>query len=118
MRSGIEVDTEIARKLFRCVVVFDENGHPSILDRSSMENMEIPPYSQDTRTSYEVVNKLKSVGCAFEVKSDVEDGDLVWSVSLRHPQLSKLILRSNSNVLAKAICTVALQFLQLFQIQE
>ena len=118
MDPGKDLDCEIARKVFRYVVMIDTDGTPQIRDRKTRTNQKVPPYSTDTNISHDVVSRLKKVGCTFNIKNDVEDGQIVWTAQIRHPKLAGLMISSKGKTLPHAICLATLQFVKLFDIGE
>lgn len=117
MEPGPDLDSEIARKVFRFVVMIGFDGTPTIRDNKTRQFQSIPPYSTDTNVAHDIVAKLKGVGCVFNIKNDVKDGQAVWTAQIRHPQLAGLALSANGKTLPHAICLATLQFVQLFKIQ-
>lgn len=118
MNAGRDLDAEIARKIFRYVVMIDSaTGEPSIRDNETKKFVAVPPFSTDTTVAHAIVQKYKDAGCTFNISNDIEDGEQVWSVSIRHTKAAGLNLGANGATLPEAICNAVLHFSKLFKIQ-
>ncbi len=118
MNDGINLDTEIARKLFRHVVLMEDDGTVFVLTKDTRERFPLPKYSTDVKTAYEVITKLKSVASSFNIKSNIEDGILKWEVYISHDKVPGISFGAISDELPKAICEASLKFLDVVEIQD
>jgi hypothetical protein len=118
MNPGRNLDAEIARKIFRFVVMIDsETEEPRIRDNELRKFVPVPPYSTDTTTAHTIVQKFRAAGCTFNISNEVEGDEHYWTATIAHPKLAALKIGAKGVTLPHAICSAVLQFNQLFQIQ-
>lgn len=117
MSDSIELNTEIARKVFRHVVLMEED-EIFVLNKDTKEKSLLPPYSTDVKTAHEIISKLKSFGAMFNVKSEVENGELLWIVEIKHSNVPGVVFRMTEAELPLAICKVTLQFLNVVELVD
>lgn len=117
MSDSIELNTEIARKVFRHVVLM-EDDEIFVLNKDTKEKSLLPPYSTDVKTAHEVISKLKQFGAIFNIKSDIDSGELIWTVEIRHSNVPGVKFQVKDSELPMAICRVTLQFLNVVELVD
>lgn len=115
MPAGRELDCDIARKLFRYVVMIDPTaGTACTWSLQQRRLVEVPPYSTDVDSAYLVLTHLRGNGWTCNITSHTETGSVVWEVSCSHPA-SRLIAQAVAPGMAEAISLAALKVAALSQ---
>lgn len=115
MEPGPDLDAEIARKVLNVIVISDtETGQYQLRDTANKKFVDLPPYSTDTGTAYQLVSKFKAAGCTFRIVPPKEDS--LWNVEMTHPKIAGVNFGSKGITLPHAICQAILQFNQLFKL--
>lgn len=82
MQAGPDLDAEVARKVFRHVVMYDEAGRAQVRDLKLGKFVDVPPYSTDTDAAYKILNHFQHLGFRSQVGSTMQDNYLVWSAKI------------------------------------
>jgi hypothetical protein len=110
--AGRDLDVEVARKVFRAVVLFDQ-GSPQMFDQATRKKKAIPPYSTDTDTAYAVVRHYQQQGFRVDINSAMQDGYLLWTVQIVQANNPSVGVQAQGNTLAHAVCLAGVGLSQL-----
>ena len=109
MDPGKELDAEIARKIFRLVVMVDSVTNDIMLrDVKNKKWMAIPPYSKNTDTAYSLIEYFSRKGFFAVVNSSFNNNRTDWVVTF-YSSDQKPIVQSIGKTAAHAICLAALE---------
>jgi hypothetical protein len=115
MEPGTELDAEIARKIFKMVIMVDsETGEFTVRDNQTKKWVPIPKYSQNTDVAYLIINHFSYKGFFAVVNSVFTGVTTEWSVTF-HSNDGKITLQSNGKTVAQAICIAALGLHELIK---
>ena len=113
VKPGRDLDVEVAKKILKLQVWFDQNKndwlcyHPAQRDRTVV----LPTYSTNSDHAYVIVNVLQNQGIHCHVGSVVQDGKVVWrSTFFRKTDKSARTVYGES--MAHAICLAALNLIK------
>jgi hypothetical protein len=113
MNSGRELDCEVARKLFRFVVMIDPAaGTACTWNVHDRRLVSVPPYSTDVDSAYLVLSHMRSLGWTCTIASNTDSGTAEWTVSCSHPG-SRLVAQASTHSMAEAISLAALKVANL-----
>lgn len=109
MPAGRDLDFEIARKLFRYVVMIDPAaGTASTWNVQERRLVAVPHYSTDVDSAYLVITHLRDSGWACNIASNTDSGRVEWTVTCSHPS-SRLVAEASTYSMAEAIAQAALK---------
>lgn len=109
--SGRELDAEIARKVFRYVVMVDTStGERYTIQRDTGKRRPIEEFSSSSDEAYRIIDLMKANGLFAHIRNNVEDGKQVWHVGFYRAgeETFRLI---KGDTLAHATCLAVLDFL-------
>jgi hypothetical protein len=105
MQAGRELDIEVARKVFRYVVMIEPSGVATIWNLAQRAMVPVPHYSTRVEDAHLVMQHFQNHGWRCELASNTNNGPVEWSASLSRNG-SGLTARASS--MAHAMATVAI----------
>jgi len=107
MEAGRTLDAEIARKLFRLVVIVEpQSGTTSLFDMATKQSRELPHFSTNSNEAYSIIQHYHNKGYTVQVKSDILDGAPYYDVIFVGHNIQPIGYRDST--LAAAICNAGL----------
>lgn len=110
VKSGRDLDVEVAKKILKLQVWFDQKKHDWLCYHPAQKDrvLILPKYSDDSDQAYVIVNALQKAGLHCHVGSVVKDGEVKWrSTFFRKGQ--KVAQTVYGDSLPQAICLAALK---------
>jgi len=108
MNPGIELDADIARKIFKLVVMVDsETGESTMRDLKTKKWVSIPKFSTNTDVAYALINHFSHKGFFATINSVFNDSYTEWQV-IFHSNNQIPIVKATGKSAAHAICLAAL----------
>lgn len=109
MDSGLELDKEIATRIFKLVVIYDKDGHQALRVNDNKQ-VPVPKYSTDTDASYTVIRYFKKRNFEFKIGYIIESTRVEWHAKLIK---GKNIFESGPcSSLAHSVCVCAIKWLE------
>jgi hypothetical protein len=108
---GRELDAEVARKVFRYVVMVDTStGERYTISRDTGNRRPIEDFSTSSDEAYRIIDMMKSNGLFANIRNNVEDGKQVWHVGFyRQGEATYSLIKGET--LAHATCLAVLHFM-------
>ena len=108
MNPGIELDADIARKIFKLVVMVDsETGKSTMRDLKSKKWVSIPTFSSNTDVAYSLIDHFSRKGFFATINSAFNDSYTEWQV-IFHSSDKNPVVGATGKSAAHAICLAAL----------
>lgn len=108
MQAGKDLDIEVARKVFRHVVMYDANGNARVRDLKLGRFVDVPPYSTETDSAYKILSHFQHLGFRAEVGSSMKDNYLVWTAKITRANDPDWGVLTQAGTLAHAVSLAGL----------
>lgn len=109
MQEGRELDIEVARKVFRYVVMIEPSGSASIWNLAQRSMVPVPLYSSRVEDAHLVMQHFQNHGWRCELASNTAEGPVQWSASLTPPGWAEPHSRATAHSMAHSMALVALE---------
>mgnify|MGYP006421247477 CR=1 FL=1 len=103
------LDVEVAKKIFRWIVILDteKGGEPNIIYAQNKHQAPVPFFSTNNDDAYKIINRFQKENYFVYINSrSMGDGSSEWSVAF-HKKDQKII-PSKAKTFSYAVCLAAL----------
>lgn len=105
MQAGRQLDIEVARKVFRYVVMIEPTGGSTIWNLEQRRQVAIPQYSTRVEDAHLVMEHFQNNGWHCVINSNTDNGLAEWTAEYTVGQLS---FSARSNSMTEVICKAAI----------
>lgn len=104
---GKQLDSMVARTVWGYVVIIDTQSGAHYIMGKDRQAQDVPNFSTELATSYEVVNQMQKHGFSFQLKNLVEQGVTKWITCFTKSD-NRRYTPSIAPELPQAICIAAI----------
>lgn len=106
-KSGLELDSRVARTIFGFVVIIDTQSNESYIMGLDRKPKSVPPYSSDTETAQQIVELMQKHNFMLSAKNKLINGEPTWMACFSRED-GRPYLASYGDSLPAAICAAGL----------
>jgi hypothetical protein len=106
LAPGPLMDADVARTLWKALVVHDTESNTSYLMGEDWKQVELPKFSTDTNQAHRVVRYMQGHGFTLNVQQVIEHGQGIYQATFMKPDGRKYLFCEHPE-LPMAICMAA-----------